>query len=80
MRENDKNFSQSVIELVEFALDLKPMIKQLKDDPNKINEILAEIKAKETDQGLFEYINGLSETQQNGIYKMLEMKRSGDWK
>ena len=78
--DNDKNFSQSAIELIEFALELKPMLKQIKEDPNKINEILAEIKAKESKEGMLEFINGLEQVQQEGILKMLEMKRSGDWK
>ena len=78
--ENQKNVSQSIIELIEFAFDLKPMLKELKEDPNKLNEILLEIKAKESEQGLFEYINSLTEVQRNGIFKMLEMKRDGTWK
>ena len=78
--ENNKNVSQSIIELIEFAFDLKPMLKELKEDPNKINEILAEIKAKESEEGMLEFINGLEQVQQEGIFKMLEMKRSGEWK
>lgn len=78
--ESDKNVSQSIIELIEFAFDVKPMIKEIKEDPNKINEILATIKAKESEEGLFEYINNLTEVQQNGIFKMLQMKRDGSWK
>ncbi len=78
--ENDKNFSQSIIENIEFALQTKPMLKELKEDPNKINEILLEIKAKESEEGLFEYINSLEQVQQDGIFKYLEMKRDGSWK
>ena len=79
-KENQKNVSQSIIELIEFAFDLKPMLKELKEDPNKINEILLEIEAKKTEKGLFEYINGLTDVQQNGIREMLQMKRDGTWK
>ena len=78
--DNDKNTSQSIIELLEFAFEIKPLIKEVQEDPSKLNEILLEIKAKESEQGLFEYINSLTEVQRNGIFKMLEMKRDGTWK
>ena len=78
--QNQKNVSQSIIELIEFAFELKPMLKELKEDPNKINKILADIKAKESEEGLFEYINSLEQVQQDGIFKYLEMKRDGTWK
>ena len=74
------NRSKAIIELLDLALDLKPMLKEIKEDPNKLNEILLEIKAKESEEGLFEYITNLTEVQQKGIFKMLEMKRSGEWK
>ena len=74
------NRSKAILELLDLALDLKPMLKKIKEDPNKINEILLEIKAKESEQGLIEYINNLTDIQQDGIFKMLEMKRDGTWK
>jgi hypothetical protein len=78
--QNQTNVSQSIIELIEFAMELKPMLKEIKEDPNKLKEILLEIKAKESEQGLIEYINSKTEVQQKGILKFLEMKRDGAWK
>ena len=78
--ENDKNFSQSIIELVEFAFDIKPILKELKEDPKKINEILLEIEAKKSEKGMENFILSLPDAQQEAIATMIQMKRAGTWK